>query len=178
MNSIVEKELASLFQEQIYKKHTNFSNVKYYTKGICEITDSIESKLEHKCICFIHYINKLLLQDTTKGESILSQIITLKYNDINIQNYISTDRQVYYKILNHLLACEFLIKYKGSSYLVNPYYIRNISDKGWKQMQSEYAVNKQKDVHNYQAKIMSGEVQGTDLIPKSNKLMPEPPPIN
>lgn len=155
----------SLLREQIYYKNYKANNGKrlvYFNKKTSLMKRHLDSDLLiNKCTLLISYIMDVLDTLPRTGHYSEMQLVDLKYNISAI--IVATGRRSdYYKLINHLLDHGFLYKVKGSTYIVNPYYINNMTESHWVEMVNDIRVY---DSHKLMKSFGAGKLEPR-LLPR------------
>ena len=152
----------SLLREQIYYKNYKGNNGKrlvYFNKKTSlmkrELCDAL---MISKCTLLIAYIMDVLDTLPRTGHYSDMQLVSISYKSEDVLDIIGRNRNTYYKLINHLLEHGFLYKVKGSTFIVNPYYINNMTESHWVQMVNDIRVY---DNH----KLMKSFGSGKPVLP-------------
>lgn len=134
----VKDELSSVLREQIYYKNYRTGNprkIVYNFNRTLLMRNKLGTDLLRKqCTLLIDFIMERLLSNPSTLSYHGAQLIELKYSDPLLLAVIGKKRNTYYDLIGHLKDHEFLFKVKGSSYLVNPYFINNMTKHQWASM--------------------------------------------
>ena len=164
----VKKELIfPLFYEQIYKKNRKNNN---YQKQVVAfdkletqfLSEEINVVIKSKYLWFLYCIQRYLSEHSSNAPYYELQLVHLSYKDDLIMSGLGRKLNNFYSIRQKFIDKEILFHIKGSTYLVNPYYICNIKRLEWKQMQLEFRDYESKEYLSHQSEIMNN---GLNLIP-------------
>ena len=149
--------IVSLLREQIYYKNYKGNNGKrlvYFNKKTSLMKRQLDSDvLINKCTLLIAYIMDVLDTLPRTGHYSDMQLVSISYKSEDVTD-ITGRRTDHYKLINHLIEHGFLYKVKGSTFIVNPYYINNMTESHWVEMVNDIRVY---DSHKLMKSFGSGK---------------------
>lgn len=138
------------FLEQIYynnRKTRNRNTLKVYYKSINMALADVPIAIRNKCnLTLLYIIGELDALPRTVHYSKAIQIELSYTNSTGLTDIISKDKHIYMEVIRILKEKSFIIKVKGSTFLVNPYYIDNLTKDHWNELRlnvSQYEMYRQ-----------------------------------
>lgn len=130
-----------LFQEQIYYKFVKRSSSKKQVIAITKLMDIVylmpKAASRNRCNSLLMFIQYKLSQHSRNLHYTDVQRIDLNYNDQEVIDVLSKNKSSFYECINHLINHQVLFKlgsYNAYYYIVNPYFIDNMTKSHWNDM--------------------------------------------
>lgn len=128
------------FLEQIYynnRKTRNRITMKIYFKSIEKQLKTLNSRplIKNKCRLTLFYIMEKLSEIPSTVHYLEALQIRLSYNNTpELLETIGSNKNTYMEMIRVMKELGFIIKVKGSLFLVNPYYIDNFTKEHWNEL--------------------------------------------
>lgn len=177
MRKITDTSESPLQIYEIIRNYFQLKTMKTRIQLMDPIVKKLDAKFELKAIKLLWHIQNELSKIPKSKSFDERQSIDLYYKDPAIIEMLGTNRNNFYKVLNHLVDHDILRLYKGpTTYFVSPLYIDNLTEKHWAEYREYVRIKRSEHVSEKFSKDMTRYMHENGLGHLLNDAVPPQPP--